>query len=78
MKNTALIFFQRINRQPPFFSNFYPIYNQERKQLKPLSANVHNFSVKQVHQFDKKPNKQHLFMSDCEFRTIHKLFRVKN
>ena len=25
MKNTALTFFQRLNKQPPFFSNFYPI-----------------------------------------------------
>ena len=29
-KNAALTFFQRLNKQPPFFSNFYPIYNQER------------------------------------------------
>ena len=28
MKNTALTFFQRLNKQPPFFSKFYPIYNQ--------------------------------------------------
>ena len=27
-KNTALTFFQRLNKQPPFFSKFYPIYNQ--------------------------------------------------
>ena len=27
MKNTALIFFRRINKQPLFFSKFYPIYN---------------------------------------------------
>ena len=31
MKNTALTFFQRLNKQPPFFSKFYAIYNQERK-----------------------------------------------
>ena len=31
MKNTALTFFQTLNKQPPFFSKFYPIYNQERK-----------------------------------------------
>ena len=35
-KNTALTFFQRLNKQPPFFSKFYPIYNQQRKHLKPL------------------------------------------
>ena len=27
-KNTALTFFQRINKQTPFFSKFYPINNQ--------------------------------------------------
>ena len=36
MKNTSLIFFQRVNKQQSFFSKFYPIYNQERKYLKPL------------------------------------------
>ena len=34
-KNTALTFFQRLNKQPPFFSNFYPVYIQQRKHLKP-------------------------------------------
>ena len=53
MKNTALTFLQRINKQPPFFSKFYPIYNQERKYLKPLSGTVNNFTIKQVHQYDK-------------------------
>ena len=45
-KNTALTFFQsfqRLNKQPPFFSKFYPIYNQKRKHLKPLAGNVYNF-----------------------------------
>ena len=45
-KNTALTFLQRLNKQPPFFSKFYPIYNQERKHLKPVSGNVYNFSIK--------------------------------
>ena len=27
MHNTALTFLQRMNKQPPFFSKFYPIYN---------------------------------------------------
>ena len=49
-KNTALTFFQRLNKQPPFFSKFYPIYNQQRKHLKPLSGNIYNFSIKQVNQ----------------------------
>ena len=31
MKNTSLTFFRRLIKQPSFFSNFYPIYNQERK-----------------------------------------------
>ena len=31
MENTALTIFQRLNKHPPFFSNFYPIYNQERR-----------------------------------------------
>ena len=47
-----------MNKQPPFLSTFYPIYNQERKYLKPLSGHVYNFSIKQVHQYDKEQNKQ--------------------
>ena len=57
-KNTALTFFQRLNKQPPFFSKFYPINNQQRKHLKPLSGNIYNFSIKQVHQYNKSQNKQ--------------------
>ena len=38
MQNTALTFSQRMNKQPPFFSKFYPIYNKERKHLKPISG----------------------------------------
>ena len=53
MKNTALTFFQRLNKQPPIFSKFYPLYNQERENLKPLSEKVYNISMKQVHQYDK-------------------------
>ena len=75
-KNTSLTFFQRLNKQPLFFSKFYPIYNQERKHLKPLSGNVYNFSVKQGHQYDKSQNRQQLFMSDFEFRPIHKFFKI--
>ena len=76
MKNTALTFFQRLNKQPPFFSKFYPIYNQEPKYLKPLSEIVYNFLIKQVHQYDKNQIKQQLFTSDLEFKPIHKLFRI--
>ena len=75
-KNTALTFFQRLNKQPPFFSKFYPIYNQERRHLKPLSGNVYKFSIKQVHHYDKKQNKQQLFMSNFEFKPIHKIFKI--
>ena len=74
-KNTALTFFQRLNKQPPFFSKFYPIYNQQRKHLKPLSGNIYNFSIKQVHQYNKSQNKQQLFLSDFEFKPIHKFFK---
>ena len=63
-KDTSLTFFQKLNKQPPFFSKFYPIYNQQRKHLKPLSGNIYNFSIKQVHQYDKKQNKQKFYMSD--------------
>ena len=75
-KNTALTFFQRLNKQPPFFSKFYPICNQQRKHLKPLSGNLYNFSIKQVHQYDKSQNKQQLFMPDFEFKPIHKFFKI--
>ena len=61
MKNTALTFFQRLNKQPPFLSKFYPIYNQERKHLKPLAGIIYNFSIKQVHQYDKGQNRQQNF-----------------
>ena len=76
MKNTSLTFFQRLNKQPPFFSKFYPIYNQRRKYLKPLYGIVYRFSIKQVYQYNKNENKQHLFMSDLEFKPIHKFFRI--
>ena len=75
-KNTALTFFQRLNKQPPFFSKFYPINNQQRKHLKPLSGNMYNFSIKQVYQYNKNQNKQQLFMSDFEFKPIHKFFKI--
>ena len=76
MHNAALTFFQRMNKQPPFFSKFYPIYKKERKHLKPLSGYIYDFPIKQVHQYDKNQNRQHLYMSDLDFRLIHKFFRV--
>ena len=51
-------------------------YNQQWKHLKPLSGNIYNFSIKQVHQYDKSQNKQQLFMSDFEFKPIHKFFKI--
>ena len=50
MHNTALTFFQRMNKQPPIFSKFYPNYNKERKHLKPLSGYIYEFPIKQIHQ----------------------------
>ena len=76
MQNTTSTFFQRMNKQPPFFSKFYPIYNKERKYLKPLSGYIYEFPIEQVHQYDKIQNRQHLLMSDFEFRPIRKFFRV--
>ena len=76
LKDTSLTFFQRLNKQPPFFSKFYPIYIQQRKHLKPLSGNIYNFSIKPVHQYDKNQNKQQLYMSDFEFKPIHKFFKI--
>ena len=70
-KNTALTIFQRLNKQRPFFSKFYPIYNQQRKHLKPLSGNIYNFSIKRVHQYDKSQNKQQLFMSYSQIFQNH-------
>ena len=76
MHDTASTFFQRMNKQPPFFSKFYHIYNKERKHLKPLSGYIYEFPIKQVHQYDKNQNRQHLYMSELELRPIHKFFRV--
>ena len=76
MKNTALTFFQRLNKQPPFLSKFYLIYNQERKHLKPLAGIIYNFSIKQVHQYDKGQNRQQFFKAVFEFRPIHKFFKI--
>ena len=60
MNNTALTFFHRINKQPPFFSKInFTLYNtQERKHLKPLAHYVYCVSIEQVHQYDKDQNKQ--------------------
>ena len=66
MQNTALTFFQRMNKQPPFFSKFYHIYNKERKHLKQLSGYIHEFQIKQVHQNDKNQNRQQLYTLSLE------------
>ena len=44
--------------------------------LKTTIRIVNIFSIKQVHQCDKDQNKQHFFMSDLEFKPIHKFFRI--
>ena len=68
-----------MNKQPPFFSKFYLIYNEERKHLKPLSGYIYEFPIKQVHQYDKNKNRQHLYMSDNIFRaTISSIKYMKN
>ena len=48
MRNTALTFsnIQRLYKQSQFFSKFYPIYNEERKHLKPISGHIYEFSLK--------------------------------
>ena len=60
MKNTIFVFYQRLNKQFSFFSKFYPIYNQERKHLKPLAGYNYNFSMRQAHQYNMKQNKHRL------------------
>ena len=74
MQNTALTFFQRMNKQPSFFSKFCPIYKKERRHLKPISGYIYEFPIKQIHRYDKCQNRQHLYVSDFEFRSIHKCF----
>ena len=76
MHNTALTIFQRLNKEPPFFSKFSSIYNEERKHHKPLSGYIYELTIKQFHQYDKNQIIQHLYMSDLDFRPFHKLFRV--
>ena len=40
MKNPSITYFRRLIKQQPFFSKFYPIYNQERKNIKPVAGYV--------------------------------------
>ena len=77
-KNTAITFFQRLNKQPSFFLKFYHIYNQERKHLKPLSGNIYNFSIKQVHQYNKNQNKQQFFMPDFKFKSFTNFSKLQS
>ena len=42
----------------------------KKKHLKPLSGYIYEFPIKQVHQYDKNQNRQHLYMSDLEFRVM--------
>ena len=66
----------KIKQTTTIFLKIYPFYNLERKHLKPLSGNIYNFSIKQVHQYNKNQNKQQIFMSDFEFKPIHKFFKI--
>ena len=66
-----------MNKQPPFFSKFYLIYDKERKHPKPLSGYIYEIPIKQVHQYDKNQSRQHLYMFYLEFRPIHNFVRVK-
>ena len=50
-----------MNKQPPLISKFYPIYNKERKHPKPLLGYIYEFPIKQVQQYDKNQNRQHLY-----------------
>ena len=54
----------------------YPMYNQHRKHLKPLTGRTYDFSINQIHQLNNEQNTQKLYMSDFEFKPIHKSFRV--
>ena len=76
MNIASLIFFQKPNKQPPFFSKFYIIYKIEPKQMKTLSGYVNNLSLKKILQYNVDQNKQPLYMSDLELKPMHKFFRV--
>ena len=58
---------RRSSKQLPFFSKLYPIYNQQRKQLKTLTGHVYDFSMNQVYQNNTDQNTQ---------KPVHKFFRV--
>ena len=63
IKQTTTIFFKMLSH-----------LQSTTETPKPLSGNIHNFSIKQVHQYNKNQNKQQLFMSDFEFKPIHNFF----
>ena len=73
---TSLTFFQSMNRQPPIFSEFNPINNQQRIHLKPLTRHVDDISKNQIHQNNPDLNKQKLKMSDLELKPPHNFGRV--
>ena len=65
MKNTSLIFFQIL------------LFIQSGTKTPEITIRkLYQFLIKLNHQYDKEQNKQHLFMSDLEFKPIHKHFRV--
>ena len=73
------------NRSP--YNSSYRGRSPERRNTQNSSQNPYNRpnsrnnysrsnSIKQVHQYDKSQNKQQLFMSDFEFKPIHKFFKI--
>ena len=76
MKNTSLIFFQRLDKHPPFFSKSYPIHNPERRHLKPLPGYVYKISLNKVQKYNLNQNEQRLYMPDLKFKPINKIFKV--
>ena len=74
--NTSLTSFKEYINSPHFLSKIYPIHDQQRKHLKPLSGIDYNFSINLVHQYKVDQNRQQLWMSDLELKPIYKFFRV--
>ena len=50
--NTSLTFFQRLIKQHPIVSKFYPFYNHKKKHLKQLTEHAYVVSINQVHQYN--------------------------
>ena len=70
LRNISLTFFQRLNKQCPFFFKIY-LQITHKKHLKPPPGHVNGFSINHIHQYNIDQNKQKLFLSDREFKPIH-------